>query len=351
MVSVFISRGERIAHYRSVTLNIKAQTIITGVCIISTEKEDRSAPSFTQNLSPQFVNEGERLTLTCQLEGKPEPDVEWYWNGVLVKPDDMVKVRYSAGTCTLVIAETILDDEGDYTCKATNLEGVATTKTSVQIKPKPAPVKTEAVESSRGESGAQQAPRFKTHPQGQIVQDGDKVVLKCDVTGSPRPDVVWLHNGKEIPNSEDFAYENDNGTYRLLIAEIFPEDTGLYTCEASNAAGDATSSCTVKVIVPDEPDMEGPVFVKFPQSTSIEEGAQAKFNCSFEGDSPVQVKWSKDGQDLEESDRIKLSQDGNSFILEIPSALSTDAGIYSVKATSDKGSSSWMFTLSVGMAI
>lgn len=67
-------------------------------------------------------------------------------------------------------------------------------------------------------------------------------------SGSPRPDVVWLHNGKEIPNSEDFAYENDNGTYRLLIAEIFPEDTGLYTCEASNAAGDATSSCTVKVI-------------------------------------------------------------------------------------------------------
>lgn len=48
---------------------------------------------------------------------------------------------------------------------------------------KPAPVKTEAVESSGGEIAAQQAPRFKTHPQGQIVQDGDKVVLKCDVTG------------------------------------------------------------------------------------------------------------------------------------------------------------------------
>lgn len=65
----------------------------------------------------------------------------------------------------------------------------------------------------------------------------------------------------------------------------------------------------------------------------------------------VLVKWSKDGQDLEESDRIKLSQNENSFSLEIPSALSTDAGIYSVKATSDKGSSSWMFTLSVGAAI
>lgn len=67
-------------------------------------------------------------------------------------------------------------------------------------------------------------------------------------SGPSKFDVVWLHNEKEIKPSKDFLYENDGDTYRLVIAEIFPEDGGSYTCEAFNDVGEAFSSCTLVVV-------------------------------------------------------------------------------------------------------
>lgn len=59
---------------------------------------------------------------------------------------------------------------------------------------------------------------------------------------------MWLHNEKEIKPSNDFQYETDGDKYKLIITEIFPEDSGTYTCEAFNDAGEAFSSCTLIVI-------------------------------------------------------------------------------------------------------
>jgi len=65
--------------------------------------------------------------------------------------------------------------------------------------------------------------------------------------GAEKFDVVWLHNDKEIKPSKDFHYDAA-GEYRSLkIAEIFPEDSGTYTCEVFNDAGEAFSSCTLVV--------------------------------------------------------------------------------------------------------
>lgn len=67
-------------------------------------------------------------------------------------------------------------------------------------------------------------------------------------TGAKKFDVIWLHNNKEIKHSKDFAYENKGSSYKLNIAEIFPEDAGIYTCEAFNDAGESFSSCTIVVL-------------------------------------------------------------------------------------------------------
>ena len=62
------------------------------------------------------------------------------------------------------------------------------------------------------------------------------------------PDKVeWMRDGKVIRNSEDFAYEQVGDCYRLVIAEIFPEDGGVYTCQASNNSGKASSACSLFV--------------------------------------------------------------------------------------------------------
>lgn len=67
------------------------------------------------------------------------------------------------------------------------------------------------------------------------------------ILGESAFDVVWLHDNKEIKPSEDFQYVNQGEVYKLVIPEIFPEDSGTYTCDAFNDSGEVFSTCTLKV--------------------------------------------------------------------------------------------------------
>lgn len=74
------------------------------------------------------------------------------------------------------------------------------------------------------------------------------IICKCVLyVGNPAPEVVWLHNGKEIQESEDFHFEKKGCQYTLFIQEVFPEDTGTYTCEVWNEAGDARTEASLTV--------------------------------------------------------------------------------------------------------
>lgn len=91
-------------------------------------------------------------------------------------------------------------------------------------------------------------PKIVDHVSSMFVKDGEPVTLSCRIIGAKKFDVVWLHNNKEIKPSKDFQYSSEANIYKLNIAEIFPEDSGTYTCEAFNDAGESFSSCTLNVL-------------------------------------------------------------------------------------------------------
>lgn len=66
-------------------------------------------------------------------------------------------------------------------------------------------------------------------------------------TGIPPPEVIWLHNGNEIQESEDFHFEQRGTRHSLCIQEVFPEDTGTYTCEAWNSTGEVRTQAVLTV--------------------------------------------------------------------------------------------------------
>jgi hypothetical protein len=89
----------------------------------------------------------------------------------------------------------------------------------------------EALETKRQElvmmlEGA--PPKFLWNLQSQKVMDGEKVKFFTQVTGNPKPDVTWYHNGKVIIDNPDFhsVYNKPTGDCTLYIIEVFPKDTG-----------------------------------------------------------------------------------------------------------------------------
>lgn len=82
-------------------------------------------PEFIQLLQPKTVKDGQRVELTVHFQGRPSPRIRWFHNGqeVLKSPDFDIIIDYNTGTSVLVIVEVYPEDEGEYTCVASNRLG------------------------------------------------------------------------------------------------------------------------------------------------------------------------------------------------------------------------------------
>lgn len=195
-------------------------------------------------------------------------------------------------------------------------------------------------------AGADKAPKIVSHIESKFVNDGEAVTLSCRIIGAQTFDVVWLHNNKEIKPSKDFEYTNEANIYKLQIAEIFPEDSGTYTCEAFNDAGESFSTCTLNVIVPNE-EPKSPAFVKFPSSVTVQKGESAKFSCSI-SEEPLELHWLRDGKPIDDkSPHYQFTRDGSEFKLEIVGCTTSDVGQYQAKAIGKKGETFASFSVNV----
>ncbi|KAL8579177.1 hypothetical protein ACOMHN_010761 [Nucella lapillus] len=313
------------------------------------ERSEEEAPTFIRTLSPTEVGEGERLSLSCAFSGKPDPNVEWFLDGQLLTGTDTISIKTRSSSSRLEISPTDAEDAGDYVCKATNTAGVASTKANVTVRgvaSTKANVTVRAAKRAAPKEKAVQPPQFLEQFQGQSVVDGDRVTIQCRISG--KPDVSWTVNGKPVKDSDDFKYQNAGDVFKLIVGEIYPEDSGVYTCTAANAAGTATTSATIFVKVPDE-EPSDPVFVSWPLSQNCDEGSPVTLSCCLDSPAALTVSWSKDGRSVGDSSRLQFSQDGSTHSLTIPAALSTDSGTYCVTAKSSQGSSAWACTLAVTM--
>ncbi|XP_030622049.1 leucine-rich repeat and fibronectin type III domain-containing protein 1-like protein [Chanos chanos] len=82
-------------------------------------------------------------------------------------------------------------------------------------------------------------PMITRHTSKMFVMEGQEVSLRCRSVGDPEPTTHWVSpDGKLIGNtSRTTCYEN--GSLDILTATV--KDSGVFTCIASNAAGEATA--------------------------------------------------------------------------------------------------------------
>jgi len=197
---------------------------------------------------------------------------------------------------------------------------------------------------------AQQAPTvgFLTHLESQNLLEGEPLLLVC-TSFAPQPvELTWLRNGKQIPENPDFIRQHTDNTFSLLVNEIFPEDSGVFTAELHCPAAGHTvlSSCSVVVQARDEPGLD-PKFLRFPTSFNLQVGSPVNVETTIEASAPLSIKWFKNNKELSSSEHIKLTSNGNTYSLAIGAVLTSDNGQYHVYASNAHGEAIAAFSLIV----
>ena len=70
------------------------------------------------------------MTIKCQPEAAPTPEITWSQNGQVITIDDKHTVSLDG---TLHIAQMTASDQGSYTCKARNQNGETEASTVVSV--------------------------------------------------------------------------------------------------------------------------------------------------------------------------------------------------------------------------
>uniref|UniRef100_A0A0R3RRM4 Ig-like domain-containing protein n=1 Tax=Elaeophora elaphi TaxID=1147741 RepID=A0A0R3RRM4_9BILA len=89
-------------------------------------------PKFIKTLENATAVVGEFHQFKCIVSGTPAPVIRWYVDGDIIHDSDVYQTIYEDGVCILKIRELAIEDEGEYTCKATNDAGQAITKCFLQ---------------------------------------------------------------------------------------------------------------------------------------------------------------------------------------------------------------------------
>uniref|UniRef100_A0A4W5MTX7 Ig-like domain-containing protein n=1 Tax=Hucho hucho TaxID=62062 RepID=A0A4W5MTX7_9TELE len=92
-----------------------------------------------------------------------------------------------------------------------------------------------------------QPPNFTSQIKPIKCQEGGEAYFKYKVTGEPMPDVQWFKSACQIQCGKScIIVYNADGSGFINMKGIQQQDSGLYTCKASNPSGEA--SCSVELI-------------------------------------------------------------------------------------------------------
>jgi hypothetical protein len=195
-------------------------------------------PVFVAPLSgTAAVAEGGQAHMECRVApvGDPNMKFQWLCNGEPVKMGSRVQATQDFGFVTLDIAACIREDSGMYTVKATNLLGEASSSFALNVGDK---------------ESIQQPPVFMEQLKDiGVVKEGANVHAEARIEPKSDPNlkVEWELNGKPISSGSRLKTSLDFGHVQLNINGVRSSDSGIYTCKAMNALGDAVSTTSIKV--------------------------------------------------------------------------------------------------------
>ncbi|XP_062908318.1 myosin light chain kinase, smooth muscle-like isoform X1 [Mobula hypostoma] len=326
--------------YSCTASNNRGQVSRCWTLTVKGSRAKEMPPVFTSKLKDCTVSEGQDFVLECSVDSKSQPRITWLVND---KPIQYAHSTFEGGTAKLSVQDALPEDDAVYTCVAENKSGKVSCSAKVTVKEKN--ITTKAEGASLQESKKTFAPIFLRELTDMQVMDGSQVRMTVEVAANPPPEVIWLHNGKEIQESEDFQFEKNGNEYNLFIHEVFPEDTGKYTCEVWNDIGEVQTQAMLTVQEPQNGTQ--PWFISKPKAVTSSLGERVLVSCAIAGDPFPTVQWMKDGKEVVTDEECRILQNDDVFTLFIKSVQFHHAGRYEIRLKNQVGKCSCHVSLVV----
>ena len=269
------------------------------------------------------------MKLKCRMTGTPEPTAEWFKNGREVTLSRRIKADIIGDMCQLSIAETQMDDTGDYKCVVKNELGSAACECELTVT-KPLA-----------------APEFKLKLKNVHVNEGEQAQFHAKAVGNPKPKIEWFHGTQEIVNEGRFTItsgETDEESC-LLIDDLTIDDSGIYKCVASNSVGKTT--CRGELEVSEQ--LRAPEFVDnlIDAPINVKEGEELSLPVIVNGNPLPDVQWYKDELVMRKSSNVSILSSRDKRSLQIYSAKPADSGVYKCVAKNEMGTATRMFQVNI----
>jgi len=208
-------------------------------------------PVFFQLLPSNIeCEEGERLLLSCQVMAGTRCQIKWTINEIIISENSFRTRRHynpDTGICFIIIDPTLTTDTGIYRLIISNRHGQAQSTCQVQILNRQLPPMPENDLCTR-------LYFFKPLPSTPIIcRDGDTIQLTCVVHGRRPIHIDWYKDEQQILINDKQQYTHQiyfdslTGKSTLTIHDIYPNDSGIYRCEANNEQGKESTTTTVDV--------------------------------------------------------------------------------------------------------
>nr|XP_006823017.1 PREDICTED: titin-like [Saccoglossus kowalevskii] len=193
---------------------------------------------------------------------------------------------------------------------------------------------------------ALEPPVFVRKIDEQEVEERQRVVFKCEVTGSPRPEVTWYLDGVQIDEDDHYVVEySESGICTLKIVEVSMDDEGEFEVKAVNKVGSETCRAELFVL----PAKCPPTFVIKPEDKEAVKAYPAEIRCKVHGIPTPTVSWFKGWKHCQEGNEytVTFDKDTNEHIFIIKESKPKDGGKYVCKATNDLGEERASFTVTL----
>ncbi|XP_023819005.1 myopalladin isoform X2 [Oryzias latipes] len=189
-------------------------------------------PHFLQAPGDMMAHEGRLCRLDCKVSGLPSPELMWLVNGKPIYPDLTHKMLVRENSVhSLVIDPLMQNDEGTYTCIASNKAGQSSFSLELKVV----------------EKETKHAPQFVEKLQNMGIPEGSPVRLECRVVGMPPPLIFWKKDNETIAKDRISMTQDATGYVCLLIQTTGRDDAGWYTVSAKNEAGVVSCTCRLDI--------------------------------------------------------------------------------------------------------